>query len=122
KGASDTSRSWYAQDVPDLEKRTWVYWQRPAVYGMAPCPCGNDDPDWSEFKGHLWCSKCEKDFIPEHGGVFDGPIPINAAHLLGLCFARINLETQQIIPTATQSPSCCHEPQSRIVPAPTGQT
>ena len=50
------------------EKRTWVYVQRPIEYGMSPCDCGNADPDWSEFRGHLWCAACQKDFIPKSGG------------------------------------------------------
>lgn len=28
-----------------------------------------------------------------HAGIFDGPIPVNAAGLLGISFDRINLET-----------------------------
>jgi hypothetical protein len=80
----------------DLEKRTHVYVQRPCDYEMAGCPCGNNDPDWSEFKKHLWCAKCEKDFLPEHGGVFDGPIPVATAALLGMSFDTINLETQEL--------------------------
>lgn len=79
-----------------LEKRTWVYVQQPHEYEIAPCPCGNDRCQWSEFKGHLWCEKCQKDFIPEHNGVFEGPIPINAAALLGFNFDRLNLETEMI--------------------------
>ncbi len=81
-----------------VEKRTWVYVQRPASYEIAGCTCGNNDPDWSEFKKHLWCQKCEKDFLPEHNGVFDGPIPVGVATLLGMSFDTFNLETQQIEP------------------------
>lgn len=81
-----------------LEKRTWVYVQRPATYEIAGCECGNEDPDWSEFKGHLWCAACEKDFAPVHGGVFDGPIPLHTSQMLGMRFDRFNLETQQIEP------------------------
>ena len=60
---------------------------------MAPCSCGNADPDWSEFEKRLWCQLCKKDFVPEHPGVFDGPIPMHTAHLLGVRFDRLNLET-----------------------------
>ena len=76
-----------------LVKRTWVYVQRPREYEMAPCSCGNADPDWSEFVKHLWCKFCKKDFVPEHPGVFDGPVPMHVAHLLGMQFDRLNLET-----------------------------
>lgn len=79
-------------------KRTEVYVLRPREYEMGPCVCGNPDPDWSEFQGHVWCPVCQIDFIPEENGVFGGPIPINAAHLMGLCFATINIETNAITP------------------------
>ena len=79
-----------------LTKRTWVYVQRPREYGMGPCSCGNADPDWSEFKGRLWCARCEVDFVPAHTGIFDGPVPVNAARLLGISFDRFNLETQEL--------------------------
>lgn len=79
-----------------LERRTWVYVQSPTSYGIAPCSCGNVETQWSEFKKHLWCATCEKDFIPEHNGIFDGPIPVKTAQMLGLSFDRFNLETEQI--------------------------
>lgn len=87
-----------ADSVAPLEMRTWVYVQRPASYGIADCDCGNDDPDWSEFSGHLWCAGCQKDFVPAHNGVFDGPIPVMTARLLGYNFDRFNLETGQVEP------------------------
>lgn len=90
----DSNRS---DDAP-LEKRTWVYVQRPAAYCISGCTCGNADPDWSEFKKHLWCAKCEKDFIPEHGGLLDGPIGVETCRMLGIVFDRFNLETQQVEP------------------------
>ena len=80
-----------------MEKRTEVYLLRPKEFEISGCPvCGNEDPDWSEFKSHLWCARCEKDFIPESSGVFDGPVPINTAHLMGMCFATIDIETGAI--------------------------
>jgi hypothetical protein len=82
--------------VADLQKRTHVYVQRPKEYEIAGCECGNQDPDWSEFQGHLWCAECKKDFIPAHGGIFDGPIPVNAAAMLGIDLRRLNLETGEI--------------------------
>jgi hypothetical protein len=89
-------------EVP-LERRTWCYIQPPASYGIAPCPCGNSETQWSEFKDHLWCDKCEKDFIPEHHGVFDGPIPVAVSMMLGMSFDTINLETNEVEPF-TMSP------------------
>ena len=82
--------------MPDLIKRTELYVLRPAQYEISGCECGNEDPDWSEFKGHLWCQKCQKDFKPKQSGVFDGPIPINMAHMLGLCFATVNIESGEL--------------------------
>lgn len=79
-----------------MEKRKWFYLQRPKIFGMPPCACGNADTEWSEYKNHLWCEKCQKDFIPAHNGVFDGPIPIGASALLGISFDRFNIETQRV--------------------------
>lgn len=70
-------------------RRTWVYCQAPKVYEMAPCDCGNEDTQWSEFEGHLWCEVCQKDFIPKGNGIFDGPIPMHLSHLMGIRFDRI---------------------------------
>jgi len=82
--------------MSDLRRRKWVYVQQPAAYCMAGCECGNDAPQWSEFEKHLWCEKCEKDFIPKHNGVFDGPIPVAVSCMLGMSFDRINLETNEV--------------------------
>lgn len=79
-----------------LEKRTHVYVMRPRAYEVAGCPCGNNDPDWSEYKKHLWCQKCGNDFIPEHNGIFDGPVGLGLCEVLGIDLRRMNLETQEI--------------------------
>jgi len=81
-----------------LEKRTHVYVMRPKEYEIAGCKCGNGDPDWSEFKGRLWCQVCQIDFIPEHNGIFDGPIPVNAMKMLGIPLDRYNIATGEIEP------------------------
>lgn len=78
-----------------MEKRTWCYIQQPAKHEMAACSCGNVKTQWSEYKEHLWCANCEKDFIPEHSGVFSGPIPIMTSRMLGLSFDRFNIITEQ---------------------------
>lgn len=82
--------------LKELKRRVRVYVQRPTEYGIAGCVCGNADPDWSEFAGMLWCPKCQKDFIPEHGGIFDGPIPVEISKLLGIDLRRVNLETGEV--------------------------
>jgi hypothetical protein len=79
-----------------MEKRTWAYIQSPFMHEIAPCSCGNEKTQWSEYAKHLWCSKCEKDFIPEHNGIFDGPIAFHAARMLGLTFDRVNLLTGKV--------------------------
>lgn len=85
-----------ALPIKALEKRLTCYVQQPKQYEIAPCSCGNEDTQWSEWKHHLWCDKCQKDFIPDHNGIFDGPIPVGAATILGVSFDRFNLETQQV--------------------------
>lgn len=85
--------------------RTHVYVQRPRIYEIAPCACGNADPDWSEFEKHLWCQKCEIDFIPEHDGIFGGPIPVETCGMLGISFDRYNLETKQVEPFVVDTPT-----------------
>jgi len=82
----------------ERERRTWCYVQRPAVYEMAPCACGNSDTQWSEFAKHLWCDKCQIDFVPEHNGIFDGPILLYTCALMGISFDRINLATGAVEP------------------------
>ncbi len=79
-----------------LERRTWHYIQSPAHFEVAACSCGNADTQWSEFRHHVWCDPCQKDFVPEHNGVFDGPIPIGVATMLGLNFDRFNMETGKV--------------------------
>ena len=84
-----------------MKKRRWVYVQSPKEYDIASCSCGNVETQWSEWQGHLWCAKCEKDFVPEHNGIFDGPIPVNAAAMLGLCFDRYYLRSKRVFTAST---------------------
>lgn len=79
-----------------LEKRTWVYLQQPKVYGIPLHSCGHPDPEWSEFKDRLWCPSCLVDFIPEHWGIFDGPVGINICAMLGIFFDRFIFDTNEI--------------------------
>lgn len=74
----------------ELQKRTWWFIQPPTAFDIAPCSCGNEDTQWSEFKKHLWCDKCQKDFIPEHNGIFDSPISAGVANIMGIKFDRWN--------------------------------
>lgn len=72
-------------------KREWVYCQKPQAYDIPSCCEG--DYTWSEFVDLLWCYKCEKEFTPEHWGVFSGPIPMGAAKMFGMDFTRVNIKT-----------------------------
>ncbi len=80
----------------DLRKRTHVYVMRPREYEVSGCKCGNNDPDWSEYKDHLWCAACQIDFIPEQNGIFDGPIPVQTTELMGISLSRYCIATGEI--------------------------
>lgn len=73
------------------QKRRWCYAQPPHIYEVAPCSCGNNRCQWSEWRHMLWCEVCRKDFVPEHNGIFDGPIPMYAANMMGIYFHRLDL-------------------------------
>lgn len=81
--------------APALKRRTWCYAYPPHVYAIGQCDCGSEKTTWSEFERHLWCFECNKDFIPKDGGVFDGPIPIMTAAMMGVRFDRIDLRTNK---------------------------
>lgn len=84
--------------MTELLKRTHVYVQHPRVYEISGCP---ESPDhavtWSEYEQRLWCFVCCVDFVPEFWGIFDGPIPLGAATLLGLSFDRLSIETGEVV-------------------------
>lgn len=79
-----------------LPKREWAYTMRPAVYDIPGCDCGNNDVEWSEYQKHLWCSKCQRDFIPTHNGIFDGPIPVNLLYMMGIKLDRHDLVNNKL--------------------------
>jgi hypothetical protein len=83
--------------MTDKIKREWCYTQSPQVYEIAPCTCGNTDIQWSEWKKHCWCDKCQIDFIPEHNGIFDGPIPLHLCELMGIRFDRYYFNEDKIV-------------------------
>lgn len=78
-----------------LRKRKYCYVQKPAIFDISPCECGCD-ATWSEFEKHLWCEQCGKDFIPKRWGIFEGPIMIETANMMGIRFDRLNLESRKI--------------------------
>ena len=82
-----------------MKKRTWIYVQPPMAYEVYCDLCGNQYVEWSEFEGKVWCWRCLKD-TRGTGGVFDGPVPIDAGKIMGICFDRIDLRTGEWL-TAT---------------------
>ena len=76
----------------ERERRTWAYVLPPKAFEVAGCECGNIDTQWSEFVGHCWCDRCNKDFVPVGNGLFDGAIPVKHAAMLGVTFDRVILE------------------------------
>lgn len=83
---------------PDIKlRRDSCYVQPPMKFDIAACECGNVDVQWSEFKNHLWCESCHKDFIPTHWGILDGPIPYGASKLFGISFIRYNLTNGKLM-------------------------
>lgn len=76
-----------------LVSRTWCYVGSPKSFEIAPCSCGNEDTQWSEYEHRIWCQTCKKDFIPWSNGLFDGPIPIHLAVAMGIVFDRFILAT-----------------------------
>lgn len=78
------------------KRRTWVYCMPPKDFEVAECSCGNQDTQWSKFEDHLWCDRCQKDFIPDHYGILDGPIPMQLAGMMGIRFDRVIIGTGEV--------------------------
>ena len=70
---------------------------QPSAYEISCDICGGTNITWSEFQKMIWCFDCKKD-TPGSGGVFDGPIPIHTAEMLGLSFDKIDLKTGKRLP------------------------
>lgn len=84
--------------MPELLKRTHVYVQHPGVYEISGCSVDpNHAVTWSEYEQRLWCFTCCVDFVPESWGIFDGPIPVGLATIMGLSFDRLNIETREVV-------------------------
>lgn len=83
----------------ELIRRRFAYCQHPRqAYEIAGCRyCGGDNVTYSEFADKMYCYDCVQDYIPEHWGIFDGPIPIDLNHMLGIRFDRVELLTGRII-------------------------
>jgi len=80
-------------------KRTSHYVQSPWEYEMECPKCGGKKIEWSEWDDCLWGYSCKKDLriTRKSSGVFNGPIPIKAAELLGMCFDRWDMEKKKFM-------------------------
>lgn len=88
---------------PEPPKRTRCMAQAPSVYEVDGCPrCGGHNTTWSEYEKHVWCFDCEIDYEPEHGGIFDGPIPRGLAEMMGISLSRIEIATGRVITVEEQ--------------------
>lgn len=76
---------------------------KPQSYEISCDLCGGSNIEWSEYEHMIWCYDCKKD-TRGNGGVFDGPIPLGAAKLMGLSFDRIDLATgERLYETVTKN-------------------
>ena len=81
------------------KRRKFVYWQKPIeVYEISGCHrCKGHNCTYSEFVDRMWCFDCKREYKPSHWGIFEGPIPVNVTHMLGIYFHRVDIETQELI-------------------------
>lgn len=73
-----------------MKKRQWVYVMKPTAYEMSCDRCGGNNITWSEFERLIWCFDCRIN-TPGNPGIFDGPIPLEVAKMLGISFDRFYL-------------------------------
>lgn len=93
-----------------MKKRSWIYIQPPRAYEVYCDLCNNRYVEWSEFQGHVWCWRCLKD-TRGTGGVFDGPIPIQCAEIMGMCFDRVDLKTGQRLKPEIEGGKIVYKPK-----------
>src|SRR5437016_4147205 len=76
-------------------KRTWYYIQKPMHHGVTCTKCKGHNLEWSEYDKHVWCYDCEIDFTG-YVSALDGPVPTQVASMLGICFDRYLMETNDV--------------------------
>ena len=76
-------------------KRKLMYCQKPATYEIHCDKCNGTNIEWSEFDHCIWCYDCNID-TEGTKGIFDGPIPIHAAYILGMRFDQIVIKTGKV--------------------------
>lgn len=79
----------------DKIKRTWYYIQKPAEHEISCTKCKGRNLEWSEFAGHVWCYDCQIDFA-DYISALSGPVPTQIAGMLGICFDRYNMFTDDV--------------------------
>lgn len=79
-----------------IRMRKWCYCQKPGVYEVYCDICAGSNTTWSEYEHMIWCYDCGIDTKGD-GGIFDGPIPIELAQLMGMSFDRIRLVDNKIL-------------------------
>lgn len=79
-----------------MKKRKWVYAMLPTAYEIHCDRCGGNNITWSEFEKLIWCFDCRIN-TPGTGGIFDGPIPLEVAKMLGVTFDKIDLKTKKLL-------------------------
>ncbi len=89
----------------ELKKRTECFAVKPAGWAITCDICGGNNLHWSEWEHLIWCYDCEKD-TKGTGGIFDGPIPMGCAELLGLCFDKIHIESGKIMEMIREDGRC----------------
>jgi hypothetical protein len=68
----------------------------PYLYDIECDLCHGSRITWSEYEHKIWCFDCEDD-TKGTDGVFGGPIPINAAYMLGVSFDKVRIRDGAIL-------------------------
>ena len=79
-----------------MKKRTEHYILNPAKFDMRCDICNGINLEWSEYDGLIWCYDCEKD-TKGIAGIFDGPIPVNVSHMLGIHFDKWDMVKKHVV-------------------------
>jgi len=72
--------------------RECVFIMEPTRYAIRCDLCDSINITWSEYEHLIWCYDCQNDTAGT-GGIFDGPIPLKAAELLGMSLDKVHLKT-----------------------------
>lgn len=81
----------------ELKKRDWHYLMSPKDFCFEACKCGNLDLQWSEFEEHVWCDKCNIDFISDCPGILDGIVMIETCKMMGFNFDSYDMTTNKVV-------------------------